>query len=63
MQSLKKNIVNSEASENKILEICVALDDVKASFDRLNKPFSVYEFVNSVSRLIAEGSTVGLSGV
>ncbi|MFT4693260.1 MAG: DNA polymerase-3 subunit alpha [Francisella sp.] len=63
LQSLKKNIVNSEASENKILEICVALDDVKASFDRLNKPFSVYEFVNSVSRLIAEGSTVGLSGV
>jgi DNA polymerase-3 subunit alpha len=63
LQSLKKSIVNSEASENKILEICVALDDVKASFDRLNKPFSVYEFVNSVSRLIAEGSTVGLSGV
>ena len=61
LQSLKKNIASSEAKEAKVLEICIALDDVKASFDHLNKPFSVYEFVNSVSRLIAEGSTVGLS--
>ena len=63
LQSLKKNIASSEAKEANILEICIALDDVKASFDRLNKSFSVYEFVNSVSKLIAEGSTVSLSGV
>ena len=62
LQGLKKNITNSETKENKSLEICVALDDVKANFDSFNKPFSVYEFVNSISRLIAEGSTVSLSG-
>ncbi len=62
LQGLKKNIVNSETKESKSLEICIDLDDVKANFDSFNKAFSVYEFVNSISRLIAEGSTVGLSG-
>ncbi len=62
LEELKTNITNSEASENKILEICVALDDVKASFDSLSKPFSAYDFVNSISKLIAEGSTVSLGG-
>ena len=61
LQSLKKNIANSEVKASKSLEICIALDDVKASFDSLDKPFSVYEFVNSISRLIAEGSTVNLA--
>ncbi|MEY8702487.1 hypothetical protein AB4F11_05735, partial [Francisella philomiragia] len=62
LDNLKKNIATTDIQRENVLEIKVSLDDVEAKFEYLRKPFSVYEFVNDISRLIAEGSTVSLSG-
>ncbi|AIT09217.1 DNA polymerase III subunit alpha [Candidatus Francisella endociliophora] len=62
LDNLKTNIATTNIQRENTLEIKVLLDDVDGRFDYLNKPFSIYEFVNDVSRLIAEGSTVSLSG-
>lgn len=64
LDNLKTNIASSSDSHKEnTLEITVSLDDVDGKFDYLQKPFSIYKFVNDISRLIAEGSTVSLSGV
>ena len=61
LDSLKQNIVDSSDQKQNVLEIKVCLDEVEADFDYLQKQFSIYKFVNDVSKLIAEGSTVSLS--
>lgn len=63
LSNLKENIASTNIQKQNILEITVSLDDVDGKFDYLQKPFSIYKFVNDVSKLIAEGSTVSLSGV
>jgi DNA polymerase-3 subunit alpha len=63
LDNLKTNIASSDSYKENTLEITVSLDDVEGKFDYLQKPFSIYKFVNDISRLIAEGSTVSLSGV
>ncbi|MED7819518.1 MULTISPECIES: DNA polymerase III subunit alpha [unclassified Francisella] len=63
LDNLKTNIASSDSYKENTLEITVSLDDVDGKFDYLQKPFSIYKFVNDISRLIAEGSTVSLSGV
>lgn len=61
LQELQKNITNSVVKEDKILKIYIALEEVKAKFESLKQPFSIYEFVNSISQSIAEGTTVSLA--
>ncbi|WP_150468422.1 DNA polymerase III subunit alpha [Francisella sp. SYW-9] len=63
LDNLKTNIASTDSHKENVLEITVSLDDVDGKFDYLQKPFSIYKFVNDISRLIAEGSTVSLSGV
>ncbi|AJI48039.1 DNA polymerase III subunit alpha [Francisella philomiragia] len=63
LDNLKKNIATTDIQRENVLEIKVSLDDVDAKFEYFRKPFSVYEFVNDISRLIAEGTTVSLSGI
>lgn len=63
LSNLKENIASTNIQKQNILEITVSLGDVDGKFDYLQKPFSIYKFVNDVSKLIAEGSTVSLSGV
>ena len=63
LDNLKTNIGSTDSHKESVLEITVSLDDVDGKFDYLQKPFSIYKFVNDISRLIAEGSTVSLSGV
>jgi len=63
LDNLKTNIATTDIQRENVLEIKVSLDDVEGKFEYLSKPFSVYGFVNDISRLIAEGSTVSLSGV
>ncbi|KFJ43764.1 DNA polymerase III subunit alpha [Francisella philomiragia] len=63
LDNLKKNIATTDIQRENVLEIKVSLDDVDAKFEYFRKPFSVYEFVNDISRLIAEGTTVSLSGL
>lgn len=63
LSNLKENIASTNTQKQNILEITISLDDVDGKFDFLQKPFSIYKFVNDVSRLIAEGSTVSLSEV
>lgn len=63
LSNLKENIASTNIQKQNILEITVSLGDVNGKFDYLQKPFSIYKFVNDVSKLIAEGSTVSLSGV
>ncbi|API87333.1 DNA polymerase III subunit alpha [Francisella uliginis] len=63
LDNLKTNIASTDIHKENVLEITVSLDDVEGKFDYLQKPFSIYKFVNDISRLIAEGSTVSLSGV
>ncbi|MBK2357498.1 DNA polymerase III subunit alpha [Francisella hispaniensis] len=63
LSNLKENIASTNIQKQNILEITISLDDVDGKFDYLQKPFSIYKFVNDVSKLIAEGSTVSLSGV
>lgn len=61
LDNLKANIATTDIQRENVLEVKVSLDDVEGKFEYLRKPFSVYEFVNDISRLIAEGSTVSLS--
>ena len=63
LDNLKTNIASTDSHKENVLEITVSLDDVDGKFDYLQKPFSIYKFVNDISRLIAEGSTVSLRGV
>ncbi|BCD91329.1 DNA-directed DNA polymerase [Francisella halioticida] len=61
LDNLRINIASVDTQKENALEIEVYLDGVDGKFDCLRKPFSIYEFVNDISRLIAEGSTVNLS--
>ncbi|QIV94373.1 DNA polymerase III subunit alpha [Allofrancisella frigidaquae] len=60
LNNFKNNINLHNEQKSNILEIVISLDGVEANFDTLQKPFSIYEFVNDISSLIAEGSTVSL---
>ena len=60
LDSLKQNIATSTSQSIKTLDISIFLDDIQADFDSLKANFSIYKFVNNISKLIAEGSTVSL---
>ncbi|GAB4221937.1 MAG: DNA polymerase III subunit alpha [Francisella sp.] len=61
LNNLKENILSTKNEKQNTLEIIISYDDVEGKFDDFNNPFSIYKFVNDVSKLIAEGSTISLS--
>lgn len=60
LNNLKQNITKSTAQKENSLEISVLLDGVSGKFDPLEESFSIYQFINDISRLVPEGSTVSL---
>jgi DNA polymerase-3 subunit alpha len=62
IDNLSNNIALSESGDDNTLEIIVSLDGVDATFDKLQKPFSIYKFVNDISHLLNVGIKIRVEG-